>query len=54
MLAFPQFLRSTNYRNPSNPNETAFYLGMQTDQDLFKWLENHPDYSVNFNTWMLQ
>ncbi|KAE8370459.1 S-adenosyl-L-methionine-dependent methyltransferase [Aspergillus caelatus] len=52
MLAFPQFLRSTNYRNPSNPYETAFHLGMQTDQDLFKWLESHPNYSVNFNTWM--
>ncbi|GES61669.1 putative sterigmatocystin 8-o-methyltransferase protein [Aspergillus terreus] len=52
MLAFPHFLRRTNYRNPSNPNETAFHLGMQTDQDLFKWLESHPDYSVNFSMWM--
>lgn len=52
MLAFPHFLRRTNYRNPSNPNETAFHLGMQTDQDLLKWLESHPDYSVNFNMWM--
>lgn len=52
MLAFPHFLRRTNYRNPSNPNKTAFHLGMQTDQDLLKWLESHPDYSVNFNMWM--
>ncbi|KAG2419495.1 hypothetical protein HFD88_004291 [Aspergillus terreus] len=52
MLAFPHFLRRTNYRNPSNPNETAFHQGMQTDQDLFKWLESNPDYSVNFNMWM--
>lgn len=52
MLAFPHFLRRTNYRNHSNPNETAFHLGMQADQDLLKWLESHPDYSVHFNMWI--
>ncbi|GKZ28714.1 hypothetical protein AbraIFM66950_011781 [Aspergillus brasiliensis] len=51
-LAFPQFLQETAYINPTDARHTAFHLGKQTDQDLFSWLQTHPQDQSTFNAWM--
>ncbi|KAI1499972.1 S-adenosyl-L-methionine-dependent methyltransferase [Biscogniauxia marginata] len=51
-LAFPQFLRETGYANPTDPKCTPFHLGTRTEQDLFQWIQAHPQILENFNIWM--
>ncbi|KAK4653883.1 hypothetical protein QC762_511040 [Podospora pseudocomata] len=52
LLAFPQFLRETDYANPTNAKYTPFNLGLQNEQTLFDWIKDHPDTLHHFNTWM--
>lgn len=51
-LAFPRFLQEKGYINPTDARQTAFQQGMQTNQDLFSWLQSHPKDLSTFNAWM--
>lgn len=36
--AFPEFLKETNYRNPSDNDKTAWKKALNTDKHYFEWL----------------
>ena len=42
-LALPEFLRETNYRNPSDPKHLPLNKALNTDQDLMTYLQENPD-----------
>ncbi|MCJ1402815.1 hypothetical protein MMC11_006036 [Xylographa trunciseda] len=48
----PEFLRNTNYKNPSDSLHCAFQLAHNTDLHTFKWALTQPEKFANFNKWM--
>ncbi|MCJ1320966.1 hypothetical protein MMC15_006307 [Xylographa vitiligo] len=48
----PEFLRSTDYKNPSDSLHCAFQLAHNTDLHTFKWALTQPEKFANFNKWM--
>ncbi|KAB5575467.1 S-adenosyl-L-methionine-dependent methyltransferase [Coniochaeta sp. 2T2.1] len=52
LLALPEFLSETHYANPTDSKHTPFHLGLRTQQDLFQWMQEHPDVLEDFNVWM--
>ncbi|KAL3462053.1 S-adenosyl-L-methionine-dependent methyltransferase [Aspergillus heterothallicus] len=52
ILALPQFLEKTNYRNPSSAIETAFQLGYKSDMGFFGHVQQEPITATRFNNHM--
>ena len=48
----PEFLRNTEYKNPSDSLHCAFQLAHHTDLHTFKWALTQPEKFANFNKWM--
>lgn len=51
-MAIPEFLKKTNYRNPTSPTETAFQLGYDTDLSFFGHVQKEPLTAKQFNNHM--
>ena len=51
-MACPQFLRETNYVNPTDPNMCPWQLGQHTALTTFAWLQEHPKIIEHFLLWM--
>ncbi|KAL2815093.1 S-adenosyl-L-methionine-dependent methyltransferase [Aspergillus granulosus] len=52
ILALPEFLEKTNYRNPTSTTETAFQLGYKTDMGFFGHVQKEPITAMRFNNHM--
>ncbi|KAL2801702.1 hypothetical protein BJX63DRAFT_426569 [Aspergillus granulosus] len=52
ILALPEFLEKTNYRNPTSATETAFQLGYKTDMGFFGHVQQEPITAKRFNNHM--
>ncbi|KAJ5625074.1 Winged helix-turn-helix transcription repressor DNA-binding [Penicillium lagena] len=52
ILALPEFLKKNGYRNPTNPTDTAFQLGYDTDKGFFQHVQEEPDTAKQFNNHM--
>ncbi|KAI9036881.1 S-adenosyl-L-methionine-dependent methyltransferase [Aspergillus affinis] len=50
--ALPDFLRESEYQNPSDRQRTAFQRAHHTDNTVFTWFMTHPGFSVDFSAWM--
>ncbi|EMR64685.1 hypothetical protein MGN70_008615 [Eutypa lata] len=51
-IALPQFLRQTDYVNPTDPSNCPWQLGHHTKQSPFAWLQSHPEMMEFFLPWM--
>ncbi|KAL4887226.1 S-adenosyl-L-methionine-dependent methyltransferase [Aspergillus karnatakaensis] len=52
ILALPEFLEKTNYRNPTGATDTAFHLGYNTKLGFFDHLQQEPVTAKQFNNHM--
>ncbi|KAL3489187.1 S-adenosyl-L-methionine-dependent methyltransferase [Aspergillus germanicus] len=52
ILALPEFLEKTNYRNPTSATDTAFQLGYKTDMGFFGHVQQEPITATRFNNHM--
>ncbi|KAL5343275.1 S-adenosyl-L-methionine-dependent methyltransferase [Aspergillus crustosus] len=52
ILALPEFLQKTNYRNPTSATNTAFQLGYDTKLGFFGHLQQEPVTAKQFNNHM--
>ena len=52
LISLPAFLNKTNYRNPTDGNNSAFQLGFQTDLNFFSFLGANPHWVPLFNNHM--
>ncbi|KAK1142382.1 hypothetical protein N8T08_007934 [Aspergillus melleus] len=50
--ALPDFLRESEYQNPSDRQRTAFQCAHHTDHTVFTWFMAHPELSADFSAWM--
>ncbi|KAI1145238.1 S-adenosyl-L-methionine-dependent methyltransferase [Nemania diffusa] len=51
--AFPEFLRKTNYVDPTDNTNCPWHLGHKTDKSPFEWLPMHPKLMTDyFLPWM--
>ncbi|KAL9010768.1 MAG: hypothetical protein Q9173_004327 [Seirophora scorigena] len=48
----PQLLKTTNYRNPIDPNRTAFNIAFNTEERFFDHQARYPDFVRNFGIFM--
>ncbi|KAL3441960.1 S-adenosyl-L-methionine-dependent methyltransferase [Aspergillus insuetus] len=52
ILALPEFLEKTNYRNPTSVTDTAFQLGYKTNMGFFGHVQQEPITATRFNNHM--
>ena len=49
----PQYLKATNYRNPTDSSNSPFQSGHKTELPVFTWLSSeHPELYTAFNNYM--
>ncbi|KAL8973911.1 MAG: hypothetical protein Q9197_001845 [Variospora fuerteventurae] len=48
----PQLLKATNYRNPTNPDRTAFNIAFNTKEHPWDFLDSDPELLRNFGIFM--
>ncbi|KAI4090062.1 MAG: hypothetical protein LQ348_005272 [Seirophora lacunosa] len=48
----PQLLKTTNYRNPTDPNRTAFNIAFNTEERFFDYQARYPEIVRNFGIFM--
>lgn len=42
MGKLPEYLASTSFRNPSDPEHSLFHFALNTDLNMFQWLRTQP------------
>ena len=42
MGKLPEYLASTSYRNPSDPEHSLFHFALNTELNMFQWLRTQP------------
>lgn len=52
IMALPDFLKKTNYQNPTSPTDTAFQMGYETDMGFFGYVQQEPLTAKQFNNHM--
>lgn len=50
--ALPEFLRTNDYQNPTNPHDSAWQLGFKTHETMWEWMRARPELSDHFNNMM--
>ena len=51
-MSIPEYLRKTNYKNPSNPDFCPWHVGRNTEESPFQWLKTHSEHCDYFLAWM--
>jgi hypothetical protein len=52
LMSIPEYLRKTDYKNPSNPDFCPWHVGHKTEELPFHWLDTHPEHFGYFLGWM--
>lgn len=53
-MALPEYLKTHDYKNPTNPCDSPWQAGYNTTQHPFVWLQSHPRHFELFMMWLAQ